>query len=388
MKILMLLSRVPYPLEKGDKLRAFHHLKEINERHKVILVCLNDGKLHPEATKTLSQYCTQLHIIKLSYPLIFVNLIKGIFSATPFQVSYFYQRKAQEKINEIIEKEMPRHIYFQLIRTAEYVKPYKLIPSTLDYMDAFSKGMERRVKKSNFLFNYIFGKEGNRLKHYESDVFKLFKNKTIISEQDRDCIEHPEKQDIQILPNGVDFDFFHPEEREKDYEIVFTGNMNYPPNIQSAEYLATEIMPLVRKKLPDAKLLISGATPSPRVTKLENEYVTVTGWVDDIRESYWRSKVFVAPMQLGTGLQNKLLEAMAMKIPCVTSQLANNALQATPEKEVFIGSNTEDYVDKILLLLKNKEISIEVSNNAYSFVKQNFSWKNNTKKLLQLIEEN
>ncbi len=98
----MLLSRVPYPLEKGDKLRAFHHLKEINERHKGLLVCLNDGKQNPDVTKTLSQNCTQLHIIKLSHTLIFVYLVQGIYNATPYRISFFYHTTAPEQNTEIL----------------------------------------------------------------------------------------------------------------------------------------------------------------------------------------------------------------------------------------------------------------------------------------------
>lgn len=384
----MLLSRVPYPLEKGDKLRAFHHLKSLHQKHKVILVCLNDSTLPKETEEVLRKHCYQLHIIQLSKPTILFNLIKAVFSSTPFQVSYFYQSDAQKKINDIIEKEMPRHIYFQLIRTAEYVKPYKLISSTLDYMDAFSKGMERRLKDSNFLFSYIYKKEAKRLRRYESEVFRYFKNKTIISEQDRECIDHPEKHDIGILPNGVDFDFFHPKTIDKEFDIVFTGNMNYPPNIQSAEYLAKEIMPLLWQQKPDARLLISGATPNIRVKRLANDKVIVTGWVDDIRESYWKSKVFVAPMQLGSGLQNKLLEAMSMGIPCITSQLANNALKATDQKEVLIGHTPEEYVNHILDLMNNQEKYNAISTAALHYVHQHFSWESNTDFLLDLIEKN
>ena len=384
----MLLSRVPYPLEKGDKLRAYHHLKALNKEHKVILVCVNDDKLHPEALKVLGEYCHQIHIIQLSKIKILFNLFKSIFNTTPFQVSYFYQKKAQQKINSIIETELPKHIYFQLIRTAEYVKPYKLIDSTLDYMDAFSMGMQRRALDSKGIKRLIFSKEAERLKRYERDIFRFFKNKTIISTQDRDCIDHPDNHTISIIRNGVDLEYFHPNENHrKNYDLVFTGNMNYPPNIQSAEYLAREIMPLLWKKKPDATLLISGATPAPSVKKLANSKITITGWVDDIRTSYWQSSIFIAPMQLGTGLQNKLLEAMAMKIPCITSKLANNALKAINGKEVIIGSTPDEYVKEILSLLEDKNKYSLIKENAFSFVNQNFSWKNNTENLINLIQK-
>lgn len=388
MKILVLLSRFPYPLEKGDKLRAYHHILALSKKHKVILVCLSDRKIPEKHIQHVQALCHKVYVIRLNPMLIAWQLIKGVFSEKPFQCLYFYQKHAQQKINSIIENELPAHLFVQLIRTAEYAKPFSFIPSTLDYMDAFSSGMEKRKKGGIALFRKMVEWEAERLKQYESDIFKYFSNKCIISEQDRELIQHPEKEDITVIPNGVDLHFFSRKAEPKtQYDVVFTGNMNYPPNIKAAAFLAQKIMPLLWKKMPNARLLIAGATPARTVRALANKNIHVSGWMDDIRDAYQQSRVFVAPMQIGTGLQNKLLEAMSMQLPCVTSQLANNALGAHENEEVLIGDDAQSYANHIFGLLNDEQRANKLALNARLFVENTYSWEKNGEKLTNLIEK-
>jgi len=389
MKVLVLLSRIPWPLEKGDKLRAFHHIKVISQKHEVILVCLTDSTPHPEAIDNLSPYCEEIHFIKLSKLGIIWNLATSVFNDKPFQVNYFHQNKAQKKVNRIIEKHMPRHLFVQLVRTAEYVKKYHVIDSTFDYMDAFSMGAERRIKKAIPGIKTLLVIEANRLKKYENYVFNQFTNTTIISETDRNLIEHPDNSEIVILPNGVDFDRFKKNPAiKKEYDLVFTGNMSYPPNIKAAHFLANEIIPLLVKKYPDIKLAIAGTNPHPSVKRLTSKNIIVTGWMDHITDAYNKARIFIAPMQIGTGMQNKILEAMAMEIPCITSQLAGNAIKATHEQNILIGDQPTDYVKFISQLLNDQKFADKIASNALNFVQSNYNWETNSAPILNLIEQN
>ena len=386
MKVLVLLSRIPWPLEKGDKLRAYHHIKIISQEHEVVLVCLTDSTPHPEAIEKLSPFCEEIHFIKLSKLGIIWNLATSIFNDKPFQVNYFYQKSAQNKVNRIVEKHMPRHLFVQLVRTAEYVKKYHVISSTFDYMDAFSMGAERRIAKAFPGIKTLLTIESNRLKKYENYVFNHFTNKTIISKTDRDLIEHPDKNEITLLPNGVDFETFKKNSNtEKKYDLVFTGNMSYPPNVKAAHYLAEEIIPLLVESNPNIQLAIAGADPHPSVKKLTSKNITVTGWMDQITEAYNSSKIFIAPMQIGTGMQNKILEAMAMEVPCITSSLAAKAIGATNDSNILIANNAEEYIKHITSLLDNSQLRDRISQEGLKFVLQNFDWTNNGKALLKLI---
>ena len=386
MKIFVLLSRIPYPLEKGDKLRAFNQIKFLSENHEIILCALNDDtKVNKQsAFRFLQPYCRSVTFIDLPKIKRATNIIKALITNKPLQVGYFYSRKAHKKIISIINEHSPSHLYCQLVRTAEYIKNQN-IPKTLDYQDVFSKGVERRIHTSPFYFRPFLKFEYKRLLKYENQIFYYFDNKTIISKPDRDLIPHHEKEKIEIILNGVDTEFYKPVKRKKEYDLVFTGNMGYPPNVNSVIFLTEKILPIVRKKMPDIKTMFAGASPDPRVKAVNSENVKVTGWVDDIRECYAKAKIFIAPMQIGTGLQNKLLEAMAMKIPCISSPLANNALEAKDGKEIIIGNTPKEYAEKIIYFLEHKDEAEKIAENGYKFVHKNYNWKNATQKLERLM---
>ncbi len=387
MKIGVLLSRFPYPLEKGDKLRAYHQIKELSKKHEIYLCALHVGKWNKADLKELMPYCKEIKIIRLTRVSIFLNLIYSlVFSKLPLQVAYFFNRNKKQKIIDFFHQMQIDHLYCQLIRVAEYVKDLKDIPKTLDYMDALSRGMMRRLEVSPFYLRPFIRIETTRLKRYEHFIFPSFQNATIISEQDRDYIVHAENEDIAIVRNGVDQNFFHPVEgAEKKYELLFTGNMSYPPNVDTVEYLCNEILPKVRKKYPQIRLTIAGANPSSRVKNLKSEYVEVTGWVDDIREYYAAAKVFVAPLKIGSGLQNKLLEAMAMKLPCITSPLANNALKAVDGESILIGKSSEEICSQIIMLLEDEKEAKRIAENGYQFICKNYNWESSSAKLEALI---
>jgi sugar transferase (PEP-CTERM/EpsH1 system associated) len=386
LNILFLVSRVPYPLEKGDKLRAFHHLRLLSEKHSVTLVALADQPVHPEAKAILGHYCKDIHIISLPRISRLLNLVAVLFNGKPFSSGYFYRRAAQRMIERTIEQVNPDHIYCQLTRVCEYVLNIKDVRKTLDYQDAFAKGFERRVDREPFFLRWLVRMEHDRLSRYEALVFDHFDNAVIISAQDREYINHPNRDQIVIVPNGVDMDYFQPQQVDTDYDLVFAGNMAYPPNVEAVLFLANEILPRVAKAFPRVKLLVAGATPTTRVQALESENIHVSGWVDDIRDSYARAKIFIAPMLIGTGLQNKLLEAMAMRLPCITSQLANNALGATHKRNILVCATAQQYADAILHLLDNPEFANELSEAGHEFVKQNYGWREATRPLLDLIE--
>lgn len=385
MKILYIVSRFPYPLEKGDKLRAYNQIKGLSENNEVYLYALSDANVKEEDIKHLKEFCKEVKIFKLSKFRIFFNLLRTTFSRIPWQVGYFYSHTAQKEIDTIISEYKPEHIFCQLIRTSEYAKKYKDIPKTLDYMDVFSKGIERRLPTVAFYMKPLYNAEQHRLVNYESTIFNYFDNKIIISEQDRELIRHPDKSKIVVISNGVDMDYFKAINLRKEYDIIFNGNMNYPPNIESAEYLVSEILPVVVKKYPRIKVLISGANPSPKVKALASEHVTVSGWVHDIRENFAKSKMLVAPMFMSIGLQNKLLEAMALKIPCITSTLANNALKAKNGDSILIADTPEEYANHINDLIFYEDKGKMIGLNGYYFVHENYSWEKENQKLEEII---
>jgi len=383
-KILFLTSRIPFPLEKGDKLRAYYQIKYLSKENDIVLCCISDSEITDRAKEELSKYTSAIYVYKTSKLSILSNLFVAWLKGLPFQVGFFFNSGAHFYFNSIVKKEKPDHIFVQLIRMAEYVSKIKSIPKSLDYMDTFSKGMERRMDKASGIKKSIFRFEFSRLRKYEERVFNIFDNSYIISKQDQESFSFPSANQIKISPNGVDHHFFQPDlYREKFYDIVFTGNMSYPPNVNAVVYLVKEILPLLKEQLPNIKILIAGATPNSTVKNLASENVHISGWLDDIRDAYNDAKIFLAPLQIGTGLQNKLLEAMSMELPCITSELANNALGAEPNQEILIGKLPKDYANHVIDLLKSDKLCHLLKVNGKKFVTKTYNWNSITSDLTQ-----
>ena len=375
MKLFVLLPRIPYPLEKGDKLRAFNQIKQLAKHNEIVLCALNDNSKvnEQDAFRALQPYCQSINFVKVSKSQILLGLIRAFFKGLPMQCGYFYNRKAAKRINNLIVKHKPDMLYGQLLRVAEYIR-HKQLPKAIDFQDIFSYGMKRRADIASFVTRPVFNMEYRRLRRYETAIFDDFDVRTIISEPDRQLFPHERRDEILIIPNGVDHDYFKPQEREKNYDLVFTGNMSYPPNVNAVDYLANEILPIVWKTRPETTLYIAGATPDPKVKKAASEKIIISGWLDDIRDAYAQSRVFIAPMRIGTGLQNKLLEAMSMHLPAITSPLANASLGAKPDEEILVGNNAEEMAQNILSLLNDTEKAEQVAQAGYDFTNRVYDW--------------
>jgi sugar transferase (PEP-CTERM/EpsH1 system associated) len=379
MKICMIVSRVPWPLEKGDKLRAYHQLKHLSKNHEVHLICLSDGGVDVNAINQLQLLTPHVHVFQLNRWKMFFRIFMAFFSSKPFQVHYFYDRAIAGKVRRLIEDIKPNAIYCQLIRCSEYVKHLHAYVKTLDYMDALSAGQHRRAVGAPWYLAPFVREEARRLTAYEHLIFDYFEHHTIISEQDRKLIYHANCERIEVVPNGIDAEYFKCESKPtKIYDLVFTGNMSYPPNVEGARRLVNSILPLVLKHRPGIKLLLAGASPSSAVRALESEGVVVSGWLDDIRTAYNEARIFVAPMQSGSGMQNKLLEAMCMELPCVTTALAAAPLGVTHGKECYIGQTDEELANHILSLLDNPHIAQQIGETGRLYVQGKFDWASST----------
>jgi sugar transferase (PEP-CTERM/EpsH1 system associated) len=376
MKLLVMSSRVPWPLDKGDKLRMYHQIRCLSEDNEVYLIAVSDKKDNSVAHKELGKYCKQVHLLYNSRLSIAKGLASSLFGSNPLQIGYFYNKEIAQKVNSLVKEIKPNHIYGQLIRVAEYLKHFDK-PKTLDLQDAFSAGLKRRLDKSSGIYKQILKMEYRRVLEYETNSIDSFDFLTIITQADKELLDSKIQTRVSIVPNGVDTDFFKPIVAEKKYDLVFTGNMSYPPNVDAAMFLVKKIMPLVWKEKPNVKVLIAGSSPSIKVKDLETDNVKISGWMDDIRDAYSQSKVFIAPMQIGTGLQNKLLEAMAMKIPSITSDLANMALKAEDGKEILVSNkkNPQMFADSIMRLLSDEKLRNDIVNNAYAFVVRKYNWQ-------------
>lgn len=387
MKILVALSRFPWPLEKGDKLRAYYQLKGLSKSHDVHLVCLNETTV-PDADLKELAFCKSVTVIPLRKPGIFLNLLRGIFNRLPFQVNYFRSKAMQAAIAATCNREHIDVVAVQLIRLGMNMPTETKAGMFLDYMDCFSIGMRNRIPKTGLLLRWLIRLEARRLKRYEGLIAAQFDELGIISQRDAEGLQPAIGSQVRIIPNGVGDIFFEdlPPVEEKSYDLIFFGNMGYQPNVESARYLVEEVLPEVRKLGLDPTLCIAGARPAKSIQAYASDRITVTGFVDDIREPVLRSRLSIAPVIGGQGLQNKLLESMALGLPTLTTPMAFAAIQTSKEEVLVVCEDAQVFAREIKRLLASPNEAAEIGLRGKAFVEENYRWDAMNAKLEAALE--
>ena len=388
MKVLVVLPRFPYPLDKGDKLRAYHQIAELAKRHEVYLFALTHRPVPHEHYDHLNTLCTAVDYCRIRWWESAWGVLKAFLTGQSLQLGYWSSRRARQAYRRWEQQVQPDVVYCQMVRTMPTVAG-STCRKVLDYQDALSLNTHRRMERSHGLLRLILKYEYCALQRTEQKALHLFDATTVISPIDQ---SHLSSQTV-VVPNGVDTDYFQAEigkwkvesirgqvlptthyPLSTKYTIVFTGNMSYAPNVDAARYLVKEIMPLVWKQCPYGKnVLIAGADPKPAVRALAGPRVTVSGRMDDIRRAYASARMFVAPMRIGSGMQNKLLEAMAMGLPCVTTTLAATPLGATPWEHLLVGDSAAELAD-LIVKLSIDELHRSIADAGHRFVQERYAW--------------
>ena len=371
-KIAIVLSRFPYPLNKGDKLRAYHQIVFLAKQNDIFLYCLSDEKVNENDFNEVKKWCVSVEIFELNKTSIAWNLMNSFLKKLPAQVGYFFNANIQKQIKASILKIKPDVVYGQLARTAFYIKdlPFKRV---IDFQDAFSTNYVRIAENATFLKQIFYKRESNLMQSFEQKMLSWFDASTIISDFDKSQIAN-ENENLAVVSNGVDTHYFTATPKEKKYDLLFCGNLSYLPNKNAVIFLCEKIAPLLIEKMPTIKINIVGGNSAADFKKYASNHIHFAGWVEDVRTAYDETKLFVAPLFTGAGLQNKLLEAMSMQVPCVVSSVTNASLIATENKHVLIANNEYEFVEKIIQLLKDEHLQHSFKVNARIFVEENYSW--------------
>jgi glycosyltransferase involved in cell wall biosynthesis len=371
--IVFITSRFPYPLNKGDKLRAYHQIKDLSKYASVHLVCVADDRPSDEDLDAMRPFCASINVFFLPKWRRVLEILMNVFSGIPPSVSYFYSSSMAKEVDEICRRIMPNVVHCHLIRTAKYIpKSFKGIRS-IDYMDCFSIGAKKELGYSTNVFRkLLLNFEYSRLRKFERTCYHWFDKHFIISKPDRESLPFEERNQVHILLNGVDFDSFFPKKMEKKFDVLFSGHMGYIPNITAAKYSIENIMPILPEEL---KLLVAGIGVTPEIRELEGKRIIVQENFPHIREAFWTSKILLAPMNISIGLQNKILQAMAMRIPVVCSSAANASVNAVPGISILEANTPEEYRDHVLRLIDDEGVYNNIADNALDFVQKHFVWE-------------
>lgn len=373
-KVVFITSRFPYPLDKGDKLRAFHQIKDLSGYADVHLISISEEEPSPSDFQALSSYCSSIDNFVLSKPKRLLRVFGAVFSNQPFSVSYFFNPTIKKAIAQRIRAIQPEVIHCHLIRTAPYLPQETTARTSIDFMDCFSLGaLKERNATQNPLRKLFLQQEYRRLLRAEREAFQNFNIHYVIAGPDRDALSVEDSSRIQILPNGVDFNTFYPSqpEYEKKFALLFSGHMGYKPNISAARFAAEKIIPEVSE---DYNLLIAGIGITQEIAKFRSEQIHVETEFPHIREAFWQSKILLAPMMISIGLQNKILQAMAMKIPVVCTPQANLSINAPHGVAICTASAPHEFKAAIDRLMHDHTFYEQLAEEGYVFVKANFDW--------------
>lgn len=383
MKLFVLLPRFPYPLDKGDKLRAFFQLRELSKRHEIILCALSHEEVTEASRAAVAPFCRRIEVVSLGLPEACAGAARSAFRGEPFQAGYFYSPRAHREVERIVSETRPDIGLFQLVRTARYARGLDL-NLTMDFMDALSWSTKRVAEHERGITGAIRATEAERLLRYESEVLDLVRRGSIISAQDRKRLATPRRDELVVVPNGVDLEFFRPRQTTPQFDLLFVGNMSYPPNVAAARTLALEVLPLVRRHVPHATLKIAGTNPSPAVSRLRSDHVEVTGWIDDMPACYASARVFVAPISLGSGMPNKVLQALAMGVASVSTPEVSAAIEGS-EEVLAVSPAPSGVAEHVIDLLQNPAKARQRGEAARSFAESRCRWDRATDALDEVL---
>jgi sugar transferase (PEP-CTERM/EpsH1 system associated) len=279
-------------------------------------------------------------------------------------------------------------IFVHLIRMAEYVKDFSTF-KILDMTDAQSLNYTRSMAYRKGIWSLINRTERTRVKHYEQTIWKHFDKTLVVSPVDSQYFKNlDEKMDISLLQNGVDIHRYKYRLGNHSHkQICFIGNMRTFPNADAVVWFSNSILPIIKAKHPNMKFFIVGTEPSRKVKNLSRiRNVTVTGQVADIAAFVYDSSVSVAPMRVGAGVQNKILESMALGTPVVTTQIGLEGIDCTPGKDVLVANSPSAFADAVSQLIQNRHLRTKISKNARKFIESKYVWDRVLKKLDAIIE--
>jgi polysaccharide biosynthesis protein PslH len=382
--LAILLSRFPYPHFKGDSLRAYYQIVDLCQVFNIHLHCLVNAEPNTEAMEALKPYTATIHCYELETIDGLLEIGLHFFNGLPNQVNMFTDEDIFWEMQDNLKAQNIDLLYCQLARMAKYALTIDK-PKVLDFQDAFSINYKRSIENSKWYWKIFYSIEAKRMQKFENILASKMNACIIISEADKLAINNNEN--IHVVNNGVDRNKYQNTFSAKKYDVCFAGNLSYAPNIQAVKYLAEQLVPLLLSKKKDLQIAVAGATPTPEVVAYcKKANIILLQDVVSMVEVYNSSKIFVAPLFAGAGMQNKILEAMACEVPCVTTDVVNNAIGAVPNEQILIANTADDFCAAIFNLLADSNLQSTIISGAKQLLDSQYNWQQSNKKLIDVLK--
>lgn len=395
MNILVLCHDIPSPTF-SDTLPVYHLIKylHLKHSHNIKLICFDCG--NTTADKTIENFIKgdpiklndkngiyQDFFVTLVNMFRFSNLKHKIKSKTlPNLLDYYYKPEMDKKIRSAL-KESDYDLIYSTRPMASYVLDLD-IPKVIQPYDAVYKWHEQIYKASKGMKKIIYGVSSLMTRYYEKKVYNKFDACLVVTEDDKKLLKclNPDLN-VNVIPNGVNTEYFKPMEMEEEFpSLIYVSTMSGSPTTENVLHFYNNIFPLIREKVPEIKLYLVGRNPVKDIKDLSaTPSVVVTGYVEDVRPYLARSSVFVAPMILGTGIKNKVLEAMSMGKSVVSTKIGAQGINALPDNDIVITDDNVLFAKYVVELLDDKELRKTMGNNARKVMENEYSWTKISEKL-------
>lgn len=392
MNILYLCHRIPFPPDKGEKIRAFHQLAAMAQRHEIDLFTLadeSDGLAHQAE---LGRYCRRVTVAQLHPRLARLRSLPYLLTRTPLTLPCFYSAELHAQVRRAMAQRSYDRIFVYCSAMAQYVDLAGGVPAIVDFVDMDSDKWTQYAAHTRFPLSAIYRREGRRLGQYERRIGERASCVLVTTEREAELARtiSPSAR-VRVVANGVDTDYFAPSGDTSNAgapTIVFVGDMAYFPNQDAAISFAKNVFPIVRRAIPDASFLIVGRNPSPGVQALRQiAGVEVTGYVPDVRPFLARARAAVAPFSIAAGIQNKILEAMACGVPVVGTARAVRGLSSGVAQLVETGEDAPQLAEAVVRLLRDPELARRRGMESRQKVTEDYSWRAALDYLLQLVDD-
>jgi len=373
-KVLYLATRLPAPPWRGDQLRAFHHLRLLAPRHDVTCCALVLRPPSDEAIAAVRALGVRVHVVPLGVAGALGQLARGLVGdPRPFQVLLYRRTAARRALDALLARERFDLVHAQLVRTAAYLPPVDGPPVVLDLVDALSANLRRRAAREHWPIGWVAAWEATRLAREEKALIGRAGATLVVSEAERAALGGGS---VRVVPNGVDLErFAWRAGPPAGARLLFAGNLGYFPNVDAARWLADDVFPRVRAAFPAAELRLAGARPTRAVRRLaELPGVTLEADVPDMAAEIAAASVAVIPMRAGSGLQNKVLEAMAVGTPVVATPRAVAALDVEPGRHLLVAEDPAAIAEACLALLRDPMQGAALGRAARRRVEERYGW--------------
>jgi sugar transferase (PEP-CTERM/EpsH1 system associated) len=408
MKLLFLTHRIPYPPNKGDKIRSFHELCAFVARgHEVHLLAFADEARDLRYQAKLAELCASATIIPLDRRWARLRALSHLFTRAPLSLGYFGSHSMRRAVNhKLLEVDFDA-VFVYSSTMAQYVPGEFNARTVVDLVDIDSEKWRDYAYRTQPPMSWLYELEAQRLRQYEHAIVMRFAHTILTTKREaallKDLDEFTRRARLHTITNGIDLQRYQPEavfaaadvpESERRFladlstpRLVFTGAMDYYANVEGVRYFANEVFPLIRARTPRVEFLIVGSNPTGEVRRLGDRVgVTVTGSVEDVRPYLATATVCVVPLRIARGVQNKILEAMAAGRAVIATPEAVAGLRVADGEQALIGRAPQELADAVLKLIEDESLRLRLGTQARRFVEEDHDWTPLLERLTDLVE--